>query len=170
MQWRLTNDVASASLADASRPRPSPIPNAWLRITRTNQSFTFHYGTNGTHWSTLYTADETVTPYPETAYVGLATTSHNNTSGLANTVGAYYRDLTGLPLASVEQSTLSIQMLSPTQLAISWTSTDPTLQLQYTESLAPTSWQSAGSATQNGDTFTVTVTLTAQPRFYRLIK
>lgn len=95
MQWRATKDAASGSIADSSRPRPSQIPNCWLRVTRVGELFSFYWGTNGTDWVTYY-SEAPVPAYPAEVYVGLATTSHNNGATLGNTTGAYYRDLEGL--------------------------------------------------------------------------
>jgi regulation of enolase protein 1 (concanavalin A-like superfamily) len=170
VQWRLEKGLATASLADALRPRPSPIPNAWLRLTRSGQVFTCYHGTNGTDWVNLYTTNLTATPYPATVYVGLATTSHNNGALVENTTDAYFRNLTGLPFSASAPVTLKLG-LSGNNVVISWTSAEAGLQLQSTGSLLPVNWQPVGTApVADGDTYTVTIPLTAEPRFFRLVR
>lgn len=167
MQWRLVKGAASASIADASRPRPSPIPNAWLRITRTGDALAFYWGTDGVNWLSLY--NETPSPaYPETVYVGLATTSHDNGVTLANTASTYYRDLSGLPAISLPELSIG---LSGTDVVISWTSSESNLELWATEDLAPANWQPTGATpVAVGDTYTVTIPLTGVDRYFRLVQ
>ncbi len=116
MQWRPVANAGCFSIADASRPRPSPIPNGWLRVTCTNSLYTFFWGTNGTAWTTFYTTNLAAVspPYPGTVYVGLATTSHNNGTNVANLTTGYYRNLVGLIPA-----TLSATIVG-SNLAVSW--------------------------------------------------
>jgi hypothetical protein len=166
VQWRPDKGAASVSIADAQRPRPSPIPNAWLRVTRTNQDFAFYYGTNGTDWVSLFTTNMAAAPYPGTVYVGMATTSHDNGTTLTNVTSAYYRNLKGLELPPA----LAVG-LSGSDVLISWTTSDSSLKLQYTPSLAPANWQPVLTApVVNGNTRTVTEAVTGSQRFYRLSK
>ncbi len=168
MQWRLEQGGASGSIADAVRPRPSPIPNAWLRMARSGQQFSFYWGTNGTDWVSLFSTNDTTVLYPATAYVGVATTSHNNGTSITNTTSAYFRNLTGLPLVPAPALTIR---LSGTDVVLSWTTSQTGFALQYTESLQPVNWQAVGTApVVNGNTYTVTVPLAAGPRYYRLIR
>lgn len=168
MQWRLGAGLASASIADASRPRPSPIPNAWLRLTRTNQTFAFYWGTNGTQWVSVFTTNEVATPYPAQVHVGLATTSHDNGTNVANLTSAYYYNLSGLKATVLPTLRIGV---SGTEVAVSWTSDDPTLLLQASDSIQPVNWQPAGgSLVVNGNTSTVTVPRTAQQRYFRLVR
>ncbi|MCX5682066.1 MAG: hypothetical protein NT049_00040 [Planctomycetota bacterium] len=161
--------AAAASIADAQRPRPSNIPNAWLRATRTNQTFAFYYGTNGIDWVSLYATNLAATPYPGSVYIGMATTSHDNGTNLANTTGAYYRNLAGLPVSIPAK--LTIQMVDASHVAVSWTSSEAALQLQFSDAVMPVNWQPVGiTPVQNGSTYTVTVALTSQPRYFRLVK
>lgn len=169
MQWRLVKGAASASIADASRPRPSPIPNAWLRMTRTGDAFAFSWGTDGVNWFSLY--NETPSPvYPATVYVGLATTSHDNGATLANTASAYYRDLAGLPVSGgLPELTIG---LSGSDVVISWTSSDSTLELWVASDLTTANWQPTGiTPVAVGDTYTATIPLVpGQHRYFRLLK
>jgi hypothetical protein len=128
MQWRPVAGAACQSVPDANRVRPSPIPNAWLRVTCTNNLYTFLWGTNGSIWTTYYTTNLALVspPYPTTVYVGLATTSHNNGTNTANLTTAYYRDLRGLVPAVVSAT------LVGNTVAVSWPpdKTGATLQTQ----------------------------------------
>jgi hypothetical protein len=132
--------------------------------------FTCYHGTNGTDWVSLYTTNLTATPYPATVHVGLATTSHNNGALVENTTDAYFRNLTGLPFSASAPATLKLG-LSGNNVVISWTSAEAGLQLQSTGSLLPVNWQPVGTApVADGDTYTVTIPLTAEPRFFRLVR
>ncbi len=168
MQWRSTKAAASGSLADALRPRPCPIPNAWLRITRVGQVFTFYWGTDGVQWTELYSIDETPTPYPDTVLVGVATTSHNNGATLANTTGAYFRDLTGF-MAPPAAPTIQVAVQGG-NFVLTWTTTDPAFVLQSSATIN-TGWLDDPVAhVVAGDTHTVTVPIGSGAKFYRLMK
>lgn len=163
MQWRTDKNAATVSLPDAQRPRPSPIPNAWLRTTRSGQVFTFYYGTNGTDWVSLFSTNEVATPYPAQVYVGLAATSHNNGLDATNTTGAYFRDLTGLTLP-VQRPVLTAYVQGA-NLLVSWTSADATLKLQSTATVAVGWADDPAVPVVAGQTRTVTVPLAAGAKF-----
>ena len=164
MQWRPDKAAASLSVAGTLYARPSPIPNAWLRITRTNQDLAFYYGTNGTDWATYYTTNLAAAPYPSTVYVGMATSSHDNGNTLTNVTGAYYRNLRNL-----EPYPTLLVSLSGTNVVISWAASYASLKLQYTPDLVPANWQPVLTApVVNGNTYTVREALTGSRRFYRL--
>lgn len=170
MQWRPSKAAGSLSVADASRPRPSQLPNAWLRITRTNENYGFYWGTNGVNWTTYYTTNMTATPYPSTVYVGLGVTSHNNGTNMSNTTSAYFRDIKGL-FAPAPAGTWLDVALNPagTSLIISWTSSNASLKLQSSSTLAPGSWGQVNIAPiVDGNNYTVTVPIAGQSQFFRL--
>lgn len=157
MQWRAVKGEASGSVADVSRPRPSQIPNCWLRITRTGESFAFYWGTNGTDWVTYYT--ETPVPaYPAEVYVGLATTSHNNGATLGNTTGAYFRDLIGLTPGDIAPA-LTISLVNG-NVIIDWEG-DGTL---YSAESVTGTW------TVVGPTKPYTTLPTGTAKFFRLVR
>jgi regulation of enolase protein 1 (concanavalin A-like superfamily) len=163
-QWRAVKGGASVSVATVT---PAPIPNAWLRVTRTNQLFSFYYATNGTTWVSRYTTNLTATPYPAAVYVGLATTSHNNGTNLVNTTGAYFRNLAGL--APSAPPVLGIQ-LRGNELVITWTTSNAACQLRSTGNLAVPTWQPVGTAPViNGENYTVTLPATGSPQYFRLL-
>jgi YHS domain-containing protein/regulation of enolase protein 1 (concanavalin A-like superfamily) len=166
VQWRLDKGGASASIADAARPRPSPIPNAWLRMARVGQEFTFYYGTNGASWTALSTNSQAASPYPATVYVGMATTSHSNAEGITNITSAYYLDLSGLrPPPSLTVAVVGANV------AISWTASSPAYQLTASPQLSPANWQPVGTAPViSGETYTVTIPVTGTQRFFRLVR
>ncbi|HWI58430.1 MAG TPA: hypothetical protein VNZ22_14495, partial [Bacillota bacterium] len=169
MQWRPDKNVATLSLPDNMRPRPSLIPNAWLRITRADQVFSFYYGTNGTDWVTFYTTNEVATPYPSSVYVGLATTSHNNGNSLTNTTGAYFQDLTGFTLPVVARPAL-VATVQGANLVLSWTTTDASFKLQSTATVAIGWANDPAVPVVAGNNYTVTVPLSTGAKFYRLSK
>jgi len=167
VQWRDTKGGASASLATAQRPTPVPYPNAWMRLTRVDQTFTFYWGTNGTDWTVFHTAVPP-TSYPDKLYVGLATTSHNNGTNAANLVQAIYRDLKLVSGGAPEPPQLSVKRAG-SSIEISWVSDSDQFVLQTTASLSPANWQPAGLTPEvSGNVYTVTVPIGAGPAFYRV--
>lgn len=168
MQWRATKGATSASIPAASRPTPSPLPNGWLRVTRTNDLFTFYYGTNGTSWTTLYVTNLATAPAYSTVYVGLAATSHDNGTNTTSLTAAYYRDIVGLTPPLPPSPALTVQ-LNGSNLLVSWTSTSAKFTLKSSPDLSPNSWSGGLPAPSvNGNTYTVTVPIAASQQFYRL--
>lgn len=169
MQWRFDKNATSASLPDNMRPRPSMLPDAWLRVTRQDQVFSFYYATNGVDWTSLYTTNEVATPYPSSVYVGVAASSHNNGALLANSTSAYFRNLTGLVAQQGNQPVLDAQVQG-SNLVLSWTTPDSSFKLQ-SSSAADTGWQNDPAVPVSaGNNHTVTVPMTGSAKFYRLIK
>ena len=70
----------------------APVPNAWIRLTRTNDLFTAWRGTNGIDWSAF--AQMTMS-FTGPVYVGLAACPVNNGAGQAIT--AWFRDYSMSP-------------------------------------------------------------------------
>ncbi len=66
---------------------PVPYPNAWLRLTRTNDTFVGWRGTNGVDWTSYFT---TTMSFTGRVHVGLAACPVNNSAGQATT--AWFRD------------------------------------------------------------------------------
>jgi hypothetical protein len=166
MQTRQTKGGAAAgAIPDANRPQSSPLPNAWLRITGTNNVYTFLWGTNGVNWTSLFTTNLAATPYAN-MYVGLATTSHNNGTNVANLASVRFRSLSGLsPIV------LSAVPVPGNKLAIAWPwdKTGMTLNTQVNPvniGLTPTWTPVAGSQTTNR--LWVPINTSAGSVFYRL--
>ena len=169
-QWRDVKNAASASLATAQRPTPTPIPNCWLRLQRSGNVISGYWGTNGTTWTVLTNYTPTAV-YPAKTYVGLAVTSHNNTSGLANTVRTVLRDIRGfdLPVAPPTSPTLQAKQVG-TNVEISWTSESNKIVLQSSAKLLPANWQPVGiTPAVNGNVYTVQVPISGTPQFFRAV-
>jgi hypothetical protein len=81
-QWRDFTGGDSASLADASRIRPS-VYGSWIRLVRTNATSNtmeaFVSKDNGQTWMTLGTHTTPDPVLPATLFVGMAVTAHDNT-------------------------------------------------------------------------------------------
>ncbi len=71
---------------------PVPYPNAWLRLTRTNDTFVGWRGTNGVDWTSFVTMSMA---YTGRVHVGMATCPVNNNAGQATT--AWFRDWSIIP-------------------------------------------------------------------------
>jgi len=70
----------------------SPAPtfsNAWVRLTRSNQWFHAWRSSDGVTWLQFASLDLTATPFARDVFLGLATTSHNNSPG-RTTVARYH--------------------------------------------------------------------------------
>jgi hypothetical protein len=61
------------------------IPNAWIRLRRSGDTFRAYHGTNGANWS-LLAGPTSLTGLPASLFVGMATTSHNTSQ---STVAEY---------------------------------------------------------------------------------
>lgn len=89
MQWRDATDAASASKAGAERFSPVLYPNAWIRLVRENavsNELKCYLIKEGSTWELYHTytlPDATEGLLPETVYVGMAVTSHDNNAGVA---------------------------------------------------------------------------------------
>ncbi|HOX04269.1 MAG TPA: PA14 domain-containing protein, partial [Candidatus Paceibacterota bacterium] len=121
VQQRTVKAGTSTSLTlIGTRPAP-PYPNAWMRMVREGQTFNFYWSTNGVDWVLMATGTQSP-DYPETVYVGLCATSHNNGTSPANLVKVLFRDVelttTGQPPVP---PTLSVARVGQA-LEISWTS------------------------------------------------
>jgi hypothetical protein len=90
--FRAENNGATAEIP-GQIPRVSPVtyPNAWIKITREDQTITAYKSTNGVDWIWLAgVTNTTAAPLPDKVLVGLCATAHNNLA-TTNTV-AEFRD------------------------------------------------------------------------------
>jgi uncharacterized repeat protein (TIGR01451 family) len=72
-----------------------PVPNAWVRLTRTNQVFTAYASSNGTEWVQFSQLEQ---PLASRLFVGLASSAQNNSAGvLERAIYLDYR-LAGTPV------------------------------------------------------------------------
>jgi hypothetical protein len=93
-QWRDLDGGASANSTPAGNP-PS-YPNAWLRFKRTGSIIQAFLGNDGVNWTLHSTRDTAANPggaYPAQVYLGLASTSHDQTRALANNAIVDYRNI-----------------------------------------------------------------------------
>jgi hypothetical protein len=117
-QWRNANNgtVGSASIAGIVAP-------IWVEITRTGNSFSAFYSTNGTNWTQIGTA-QTIT-MSSTALVGLAVAANSSTA----TSTATFTNLAGAPITTDPAS--SPQPVTGTTANLSATATEAGSTLTY---------------------------------------
>ncbi|MCX6879845.1 MAG: hypothetical protein NTW21_39480 [Verrucomicrobia bacterium] len=86
MSYRAQQDGTSASPIGL-QSGPVPFPNAWIRLTRANDTFTAWHGTDGVNWTPF---GEITMTFTGPVYVGLIACAANNNIGQATT--AWFRD------------------------------------------------------------------------------
>ncbi|HOW67556.1 MAG TPA: PA14 domain-containing protein [Candidatus Paceibacterota bacterium] len=84
---RPTKGGASSAWPGLANNSDVPYPNAWMRLKRAGNVFTAYRGNDGLAWQQIATI---TIEFPQTVYLGLATTAHNNNPG--NTTYAEYRN------------------------------------------------------------------------------
>lgn len=87
VQWRDTFGGGSASKPGGERVGPVPYPNAWVRLTREDadsNEFKGYLSTDGVSWGDPYhvynMTEDTDGPFESDVIVGLAVTSHDNST------------------------------------------------------------------------------------------
>lgn len=101
----------------------------WLRMTRTNNTFTVCYGTNGSSWTTAGSINVTM---GSTLSLGLAVASHSN--GHATTAGIRNFGVTGVRAGQGVVPTLSVSIVSNNVVA-KWLRTPLDFAVQVTDTL-----------------------------------
>jgi hypothetical protein len=153
---------------DSNRGASPAYPNAWVRLKRTGEVLTAYYSTDGENWTLAATQDpRTVgaqTPLPQTVYVGICTTAHNNdpagmTSGFQYYNTAEYADYNSNYVPAAGAPTLSAT-LSGGNIVISWAPDGGTLQ--STTALGGT-WTDVGTANP------ATVPMSDPVMFFRVV-
>jgi hypothetical protein len=143
-----------------------PYPNAWIRLTRTNQTFVAHAGTNGIDWVAFGT--NTVTPsYPNDLYVGFCVTAHYNTSLRA--LGKFF-DLNFVQTVVPEPEIVNEAYNAGAGCTFEFASVNGvTYLVQYKNNLDDPEWSLLTTIVGNGANLTV---VDAEPlpskRFYRI--
>lgn len=87
-QYRASRGNGAGNTGPTATPT---YPNLWLRLARTNNSFTMSWSSDNVTFNVLRTIDTSATvdgfgtPWPDSVTVGLAVTSHNNGAGQIGT-------------------------------------------------------------------------------------
>jgi beta-galactosidase len=117
--WRATNNGASSSSSVIGQTAPN-----WVRLTRTNNTFTAYYSGNGTTWTQIGTS--TNITMAVSAYVGLAVCSHNTASlctSLIDSVSASFLTNTP-PVISWVVPTNNSTFIQPNTITLTASATD----------------------------------------------
>ncbi len=118
--------------ASASSDVVAGAPPAWVRLTRTNNTFTAWYSADGNSWTVIGTSTINM---PVGAYVGLAVCAHNNsalTTALIDKVSASFLPTNAAPvLNSISNQTVNVGQTVAFTASVTDTSTPP-LTLTFT--------------------------------------
>lgn len=127
-----TNDTASDQTFQIG-PRPPAAGNSWLRLTRTNNTFTAFYSTNGQNWFITGIATQA---FAGTLNVGLATAAHT-TNGEATTASFSDFQFKGTRPGDGVRPQLSAAKIG-TNLVLTWLRTPRDFAVQITTDLVKT--------------------------------
>ena len=140
LQWRDTADMASVGIPAEERVSPVPYPNNWLRLTRADANsnvFEGFHSSNGIDWESFGTHTIPPPALPQTLYIGMASTSHDNTpeAAIGETI---YRSFSISGDPQIQPVPLQIQSTG-TNFQLNW---DPTSTwiLQTTTNLITGTW------------------------------
>jgi hypothetical protein len=118
--WRATNNSASSSSSVTGQTAPN-----WVRLTRTNNTFTAYYSGNGTTWTQIGTSTNITMAVG--AYVGLAVCSHNTSSlctSLIDSVSASFLATNMPPVISWVIPTNNSTFIQPNTITLTASATD----------------------------------------------
>lgn len=173
VQWRDTDGAGCGSVHGGSGgPAISPpFPNCWLRLQRDGAVINGYWSTNGIDW-VLYASRDTAQyggPYPDTVYVGMAATSHNQ-SALTNYVFVEFRDFSVQAPPPVAVTLLSPQIRDGTFSVKVQSVSGKNYILEATDSLTAPNWQEVGPPVAGtGQEITLTDPSASAPaKFYRV--
>ncbi len=172
---RSTNDVATDStwLTDTNSASPD-YPDAWVRIKRTGNGLNAFSSQDGVNWTQLAydnpTNYATMTALPNTVYVGICTTAHNNDpAGTAfsalqylNVVDYDNYNSSYVPTVPIGGAVKMAITRSGSNLTISWTPGGGTLQS------SPALGSSANWQPVAGATNPMTIPISSGVVFYRV--
>jgi len=148
-RWQYRDTTNAAALNPSTNLGGSSTAPVWLRITRTGDSFTGEFSTDGTNW-TVSGTNTIVMADP--VYIGLANTSH-----LAGTLSTTVFDdfvTTGLVPPPLYTGA-SCNAVSTT----AWTTGTKNLDITYTDNCGTTGQAASGTFTWSACTETATLTL-----------
>ncbi len=120
-QYRDARNNGSNWKQVGNSPRPV-YPNVWMGIHRSGTAFTVKYSYDGVNW-TNYTTIDTAAGYngnfgvawPNLVCVGVAVTSHNNASGLADaTIANLTANFAGISAPTVVNTTVQVSNVTTT--------------------------------------------------------
>ena len=124
-QWRMNTSGSSSNAAQSGIVTPY-----WVRLTRTNNTFSGYISANGTSWSQVGTSMNIT--MASSAYAGLAVTAHN--SGLLNSSvfdsvnASFLAPNTALTLTPISNQTVNVgQTVAFTAIATDTNSPQPSL-------------------------------------------
>jgi hypothetical protein len=118
--WRATNNSASSSSSVTGQTAPN-----WVRLTRTNNTFTAYYSGNGTTWTQIGTPTNITMAVG--AYVGLAVCSHNTASlcaSLIDSVSASFLTANMPPVINWVVPTNNSTFIQPNTITLTASATD----------------------------------------------
>lgn len=163
-QWRDFTGGDSASLADASRIRPS-VYGTWIRLVRTNATSNtmeaFVSKDDGNTWMPLGSHTTPAPALPETLLVGMAVTSHDNAPGFPRAEAIYesFQIITGGDPEEMEIT--SVVLEASGNITIEWTGGGTLMSAP--EVTGP--WQAIDGAT----TGSYTTTAEGNHRFFKVV-
>ncbi len=141
MSTRSTTNGAAFSLG-------SPVSNTntarWLRLARTNNTFTTYYGTNGVNWTQSGTIVQTLNSL---LLVGMAVTSHLNTHTTTASFNSF--GVVGARPGDGMVPTLSVAVFQQTNLIAKWQRTPRDFTVQVCSNLFFASPTNTGGGTVN---------------------
>jgi hypothetical protein len=165
-ETRTDTGGAATELGDPNnRPKLIPYPNTWVRLQRQGADFITYYSGDGKAW-TPFVTNTPATAYPDTIYVGLATTSHNTnlTSSVRRTL-AVYRDLS-FSLRPTEVTLTASYINGKFNLSVP-TAAWATYTVVYKNALDEADWQVLTTLTGDDTVQQVQDAAATPMRFYR---
>jgi hypothetical protein len=149
---------------------PVPIPNAWLRLTRAGNTFTYYSGTNGINWTQI---GQVAITLPSTLLFGLATSAatNNEVTGNPLTTMASYVNYSVTGATALAPPVFTAVTLTNGSIVLSSAAVaGQSYQLQYTTNLSSSSWNNLGASTNAiGPIIIPDVIGSNAQRFYRVM-
>jgi len=123
---------ASTAISFASTPLPSGAPLPWLRLTRTNDTFTAYYATNGEDW---IVSGQTDLPLNAFLNVGMAVASHNDATNTTASFTDFYHQ-GGRPGDEIRPTLSALHV--GTNIVLKWPQTPRSYALEVAAGLGGT--------------------------------